>query len=508
MPEKNLSILIKGGRVYDHDGNTDQPPVSDILVSDKLIAEVGSDLQHKIASNTTVIDATEKLVIPGFVNAHYHSHDVLMKGCFETIPLEHWLLNALPPSYPMRSVAEVRARTLLGAIECLRSGMTSIQDMLTLSPFNPEHVETVISAYAEVGIRCVLSLQIADIPGIERVPFWKEVVPERFHKDLGASAEPTRDDPLLRVKEQFNKHRNASPRISWGLGPTSPEFCTPKLLEDIRDFAAEYSLPVITHIYESRGMALAGRLYMPEHDGSQVKYLESTGLLGPNVGLAHSVWMRDDEIGILAETGTNVILNPVGNLKTRSGVPPIRSFLDAGVQTAIGCDNCSCGDAQNMFHSMKAFAGLAAVTDPEPGPPTAADTLYHATRGGAHALGLGDQTGALLPGMKADIAIIDLSTPQFMPLNSVARQTVFAESGEGVETVIIDGEIVLKDRKVTGIDEGALYEEVDAVMPKLREDMQVVFARNAAMQEHLLHAWRRTWKTDIGLNRYVGNRVF
>ena len=166
-----------------------------------------------------------------------------------------------------------------------------------------------------------------------------------------------------------------------GSAPTSPEFCTPALLEGLAGLSAEFGLPVITHIYESRGMAVAGRLFMPEHDGSQVKYLRSTGLLGANVGLAHSVWMRPDEIEILAETGTNVILNPVGNLKTRSGVPPIRGYLDAGVPTAIGCDNCSCGDSQNMFHAMKAFAGLAAVTNPEPGPPTAADTIACATLG-------------------------------------------------------------------------------------------------------------------------------
>ena len=503
MADGKTEILIRGGRVYDHDGDTDLPPVADMLVRGDRIAEIGPGLN---APGASVIEAAGKLVIPGFVNAHYHSHDVLMKGCFETIPLEHWLLNALPPNYPLRSVAEVRARTLLGAAECLRSGMTTIQDMLTLFPFDPAHVETVIAAYGEIGIRCTFSLQIGDIPGIERVPFWKEVVPEAFHRHLGASVEPTGDDPLVRVRDQYLAHRNASPRLHWALGPTSPEFCTPALLEGLAGLSAEHGLPVITHIYESRGMALAGRMFMPEHDGSQVKYLQSTGLLGPGLGLAHSVWMRDDEIALLADTGTNVILNPVGNLKTRSGVPPIRAYLDSGVPVAIGCDNCSCGDSQNMFHAMKAFAGLAAVTDPEPGPPSAADTLFCATRGGARALGLGGLVGALAPGMKADIAILDLALPQYVPLNSAARQTVFAESGESVDTVIVDGRVVLANRKLTFIDEAALYEEVDAVMPGLRADMAKVAARNAAMQAPLLEAWRKTWESDVGLNRFVGNR--
>ncbi len=504
MAEGETAILIRGGRVYDHDGDTDLPPVADVLVRGAHIAAIGPDLD---AAHAQVIDAAGKLVMPGFVNAHYHSHDVLMKGCFETIPLEHWVLRALPPSYPLRSTEEVRVRTLLGAAECLRSGMTTVQDMLTLLPFEPAHVETVIAAYDEIGIRCTLSLQIGDIPGIERVPFWKEVVPGRFHRHLGASAEPTAEDPLIRVREAYRVHRDAAPRLHWALGPTSPEFCTPALLEGLAGLAAEHDLPVITHIYESRGMALAGRMFMPEHDGSQIKYLRSTGLLGANLGLAHSVWMRPDEIALIAETGATVILNPVGNLKTRSGVPPIRAYLDAGVPVAIGCDNCSCGDSQNMFQAMKSFAGLAAVTDPEPGPPSAARTLSCATRGGAHALGLGGQVGALAPGMKADIAILNLALPQYVPLNSVARQTVFAESGESVDTVLVDGRIVLRDRRLTCIDEEALYHEVEAVMPRLRTDMAVVAARNAAMHGPLLEAWRRTWQSDVGLNRFVGNRA-
>ena len=250
-------------------------------------------------------------------------------------------------------------------------------------------------------------------------------------------------------------------------------------------------------------MAVAGRLFMPEHDGSQVKYLRSCGLTGANVGLAHSVWMRPDEIDILAETGTNVILNPVGNLKTRSGVPPIRGYLDAGVPTAIGCDNCSCGDSQNMFHAMKAFAGLAAVTNPEPGPPTAADTIACATLGGARALGLAGEVGAIRPGMKADISVIDLSAPQYVPLNSAARQTVFAESGESVDTVIVDGQVVLENRRLTAIDEDALREEVEAAMPGLRADIEAVAARNAKMREPLLEAWRRGWREDVGINRFI-----
>lgn len=499
MPQR---IVISGGYVYDHGGDTDRPAVADVAIEGDRIVAVGTVAAQP---GDRAIDARGRLVMPGFVNGHYHSHDVLLKGCFETIPLEHWVVSALPPSYPKRSAAEVRARTLLGAAECLRSGMTTVQDMLTLFPFDPEHLDTVMAAYEEIGIRCVFSMQVGDIPGIERVPFWKEVVPVEFHRYLGAAVEPSKDDPVARVREQYLRLRDRYPRVTWALAPTSPEFCSPALLERLAALSAEYDLPVITHIYESRPMTVAGRMFMPEHGGSQVKYLRAAGLLNKRLGLAHSVWMLPEEIELLAEAGANVILNPVGNLKTRCGVAPIRPYLAAGVNVALGCDNCSCSDSQNMFQTMKAFASLAAITDPEPGPPSAADTIRVATLGGARAVALDGQVGAIKPGMKADLQVIDLTAPPYVPLNSVARQTVFSEGGESVQTVIVDGRVVMENRRLTTIDEAAIRDAVEAVMPTLRADIAAVRERTDRMYPALLEAWRRSWKVDVGLNRYIGD---
>ena len=500
------SILIKGGRVYRHGGDTNQPVVADILVQGDRIAAIDAAGEGQTAADR-VIDASGKLVLPGFVNAHYHSHDILLKGCFETLPLELWVVSALPPSYPKRSLEEVRARTLLGAIECLRSGMTTVQDMLTLFPYDEAHVDCVLQAYADVGIRCVFSMQVGDIAGIERVPFWKEEVPESFHRYLGAAVEPSAsDDPLVRVREQYLRLADFSPRITWALGPTSPEFCSPRLLEGLAALSDEYDLPVLTHLYESRTMALAARMFLQEHDGSQVRYLDSVGLLGPRLGLAHSVWLLESEIEMVADSGANVVINPLSNMKTKSGVPPIREYIAAGANIGLGCDNCSCGDSQNMFQAMKMFSGMAAVSDPEPGPPTAAETLEFATRGGARAVGHEGAIGAIEPGMKADIAILDLKNPQYVPLNSAARQTVFAESGESVDTVLVDGRVVMEGRRVVTVDEDELRDAVDAVMPTLRRDIGDVLERTGKMTPELLRAWRRAWEADVGMNRYVGNR--
>jgi 5-methylthioadenosine/S-adenosylhomocysteine deaminase len=510
-------ILIRNGRVYDQDGNVDLPPIADLLIVDGMIAAVRPGIALAVERRETIaelgaraidqtIDATDKLLMPGFVNAHYHSHDVLLKGCFETIPLELWLLSALPPSYPKRSTAEIRARTLLGALECLRSGMTTVQDLCTIYPFDEEHLEAILQAYEDIGIRCVFALQFTDMVGAKSVPFWEEVAPPEQRASFAGSVEPFKGVDLPRLlRDIVISQRNRHPRLTMALGPTSPERCTPGILSNLAELSDAENVPVYTHIYESRPMTLIARQSHASDDGSLINYLKRVGLLTPRTSLAHSVWMTPKEIDAIAEGGTNVVLNPVGNLKTRSGVAPIRTYVRKGVSVALGCDNCSCSDSQNMFQSMKLFAGLAAVTNPEPGPPTAADAIRAATIVGARTAGLQERIGALRPGMAADLFIIDLTDPSYVPLNSVARQVVFTEGGRGVETVIVDGRVVVADRKITTIDERALREEVAGLMKVLSKDIEAVSKRNNAMLPYLLEAQRRTWEVDIGLNRYVGN---
>ena len=165
------------------------------------------------------LDARGHLVLPGFVNAHYHSHDVLAKGTLEEVPLEAWRLYALPPQYPPRSVEEVRARTLLGGLECLRSGMTTIQDMLTLYPFEDRHLDAVMQAYDEIGIRVVFSLQYADRKGLETIPYWKDIFPKELHPLLSTAAEPERQLDLLGHFETDVPEGAAAPARALGARP-------------------------------------------------------------------------------------------------------------------------------------------------------------------------------------------------------------------------------------------------------------------------------------------------
>lgn len=506
---RSARLLISGGKVLGHGSDPHLPEAADILIEGSTIAAVGTDAATRLPESERAalfrIDARGKLVMPGFVNAHYHSHDILLKGYFEPLPLEYWALNALPRNYPPRSPAEIRARTLLGAAECIRGGMTTVQDMVTLFPMTPEQVDAVHAAYVESGLRTVVALQVADTGPLDTVPYWRETIPPEFWPTLGGGPSPgLRPDLVERVEAELKARNGIHPRLSWAIAPSSPERCSPAMLKRLAELADRYDLPVFTHIYISKAEALNARLSFQASQGSLIRLLKSVGLLGPRLSVAHGVWLAPEEIELMAEAGVGLVLNPVSNLKSKNGVAPIRDLIAAGVSIALGCDNCSCTDAQNMFQVMKQMCLLAAISDPSPGPPDAIDALTAATSGGARSMKLDNAIGSIEAGKKADLLILDLSDPAFVPLNSVPRQLVYGECGRSVETVIIDGRIVMQDRVITTIDEIALRAEVEEHMIDFRRDAAAVIGANARLREFILAADRRIWAHDLSLRRYVG----
>jgi 5-methylthioadenosine/S-adenosylhomocysteine deaminase len=495
------TLVLKGGRAFTPDSDWHQPPVADIAIKGDTIAGISSAYRMEEHSAIKVIDARDHLVLPGFVNAHYHSHDVLAKGTLEEVPLETWRLYALPPQYPPRSVEEVYARTLLGALECLRSGMTTIQDMLTLYPYEDRHMDAVMAAYEKVGIRVVFALQYADRKGIETIPFWKDTFPKELHPLLSTAAEPERHLDLLGHFESTRLKAEPRARVSWALGPSAPERCSPALMQRTMELANRYDIPIYTHIYESRGMALQARMTLPEYSGLLIKRLAEEGVLDARWNFAHSVWLSREEIELLAEHGAGVVLNPQGNLKMKCGIPPIRMLQDAGVRVGLGCDNCSCSDAQNIFVAMKLFTLLAAVGDPIPGPPQAIAAIRSATEAGAEGARLGNAIGRIAAGAKADLTLIDMNDPSWSPMNSAARQLVHVEAGRGVRTVLVDGAVVVRDRKLTTVDETTIYEAVKAVMPGFRKDFGVISARVAKLQPWLDRAHKQIMDAELNIER-------
>ena len=491
-------LLIKAGRVYDHEGDVHKPAVADILIEGDVIAAVGPDLA--VSGQHEIIDASHHLVVPGLINAHYHSHDTLCRGLFEELPLEMWLLYTLPMG-ANRSKEELRARTLVGAVESLHCGITTVQDMLGLVPLDDAGTDVVIAAYRESGIRVVFSPMVWDIPPIAMVRH-RDSLPADVQEMLGTQGRPVRDQ-LDYLEHQFKRHA-ASGTLHWAVAPFAPQRCSPQMLQGCAELAHKHDLPVYTHVYETRGQVLIARELFAKHDGSLINYLDSAGLLGPRLNIVHSVWITRREMDRMAEADAGIVLNHLSNLKLKSGIPPVLDMREAGVRLGLGCDNCSGTDVQSVFQSMKAFCLLAAVSEPEPGPHLAHEVLRHATLGNARSAGLGSRLGAIKPGYKADMILIDLNDVAYLPYNSAARQLVYTEAGRGVESVIVDGRVVMKERKLTTIDEDALRREVADLMRHFIPDYEAVVESRKRALPYMLEAHKQVWQPDIGLNRFVG----
>jgi cytosine/adenosine deaminase-related metal-dependent hydrolase len=493
-------ILIRGGRVYDHDGDVHQPPHADILIAGEIIERVGPNLPA--GAGIEVIDATGKLVVPGFVNAHYHSHDVMAKGLFEEMPFDIWALHSNPAGFGPRSREEVRLRTLIGAAESLRNGITTIQDFLTVVPQDDAVVDSVLSAYEEAGIRVVFAIAARDRAALDIAPFMPPDLPQALAQRIAGADRKARDE-LDFVEGQIKRlGLRPTPRQTWALAPSAPQRCSLELLEGIAALARTHNLPVLTHVYETRIQAAAARR-QPGVD-SLLDVLEDAGLLNDKLGIVHGVWLAAHEIARIAEAGASVVHNPVSNLKLKSGVAPILDLLRAGVGVALGCDNYSCAETQNIFIAMRLMCLLPAVTDPEPGPVDASYALRAATLAGAQAVGLPGTVGAIRPGMLADLSILDLNEPAFVPFNSAARQIVFAESGRAIDTVVVGGRPVVRSGRLVTVDEAALAAAVAEIAPAFRSDAQALAARNAELTAPLLDAGREAWKIPLGFERFIG----
>jgi 5-methylthioadenosine/S-adenosylhomocysteine deaminase len=495
-PARAARILIRSGRVYDHDGDVHQPAQADILIGGGRIERVGPNLP---TDGAEIIDATGKLVVPGLVNAHYHSHDVLLKGMFEEMPFDVWTLHTNVASYGRRSLHELRIRTLIGAAEMLRNGITTVQDFLTVYPADEAIVDSVLSAYEEAGIRVVFAIAARDRAALDIAPLMKDL-PEAIRLRLVGTSRPAKEE-LDFVSGQIKRlGMNPRPLTTWALAPSAPQRCSPELLEGIAALSDEHKLPVFTHVYETRPQAAAAHV----QSASLLDLLAKAGLVNERLNLVHGVWLAAGDIAMLAESGARVVHNPISNLKLKSGVAPILDLHRAGVAVALGCDNYSCAETQNIFIAMRMLCLLPAVTNPEPHPINAAYALKAATLAGAKACGLDGQVGALKAGMAADLMILDLNEPAFVPFNSAARQIVFAETGRAVETVLVGGRPVVRDGKLITVDEVALAAEAEGIAPGFRREAAELAKRSADLIPSLLEGNRAAWNVNVGLGRYVG----
>lgn len=458
-----MTRVVTGGRIL-----SDASPrgeARDIVVEgDTIVDLVAPGAVTDV--NAERLDANRRLIIPGLVNAHTHSHGGLSKGLGD-----RWDLAILQTANPWmgghRGLEEKHLSALVTAIDQVEKGTTACYDLFFEFPApSVEGMEAVASAYAAVGIRAVIAPMVSDLTFYQSLPGFIDALDRVDGGAAGAMRMGRTDDVLGALRRLAAQWRHPGDRLRLGIAPTIPHHCTREFMIGCRDIAREHGLVMQTHVGEAKYQAASS---FPIYGMSMTRTMDSVGIVGPWFSAAHAVWLDDDDMRLLAERGAQVAHNPGANLRLGSGIGAARDFLRHGVTVGIGTDGCHCSDNQNMFEAMRAASFVSRVRGLPPRDwLSTRETLRMATEGSARVLGLEDMIGRIAKGYKADLVLLDLDHVNFMPLNDAVNQVVHAEDGCGVDKVLIGGRVVVSGGRAVGIDKAALAARVEAAVERTR----------------------------------------
>ena len=438
-------VLITGGLVL-ISGEPGPKPV-DILLDGDTIAAI---VPRGDAQARRTIDAANRLIIPGLVNAHTHGHGGLAKGIDDRWSLE-LLLNAGPWISGARTNEDRYLSTLLNAIEMVRKGCTACYDLSAMLPVpSAEALYDVARAYADIGMRAVVSPMIADRSFYQAIPGLLDAFPPETRPLAEAMRMASPDAVLAPIRDAARSWPYASDRIRLGIAPTIPLHCSDDFMRGCRDLATTFGLPVQTHLAESPVQRAAA---LRHYGTTMTAHLHQLGLLGPQFSGAHAIWLDDSEIELIARHGGSLAHNPGSNLRLGNGIADMRRAIAGGVTVGVGTDGSSSADNQNMFEAMRLAAFVSRIFDR---PPEhwigSAEALRLATEGSAAVLGMGNLIGRIASGFKADLTFLDLDHVNLVPLNNAMNQLVNTEDGAAVRDVMIGGRFVLRDGTLPGLD--------------------------------------------------------
>lgn len=420
------SILIKSGTLLTMDAQ-DSVLTGDLLIENGRITRIGDSGM----TADHVIDATDCAVLPGFVQTHIHLCQTLFRGAADDLSLLDWLKKRVWPMEAAHDAKSVRASARLGIAELIKGGTTCALTMETVS-----HTEEVFKVVEETGFRATVGKCMMDRG---------EDVPAGLHEETVASI-----DESLALLERW--HGAAGGRIRYCFAPRFALSCTSELLGRVGKLSLERGVMVHTHASENKAEC---ELVERESGMRNVTYLDSLGIRGNHVMLAHCVHLDENEFDILARTRTNVAHCPSSNLKLGSGIAPVATMLDRGISVSIGADGAACNNRLDMFTEMRTMALLQkALHGPEVIP--AQQALRMATIEGARALGLEKEIGSLEVGKRADVIVIKLDAAHSLPRTAPASTLIYSAQPEDVKHVVIDGKLVLEAGQHKALDEKAV----------------------------------------------------
>lgn len=435
----NADLIISNAMILTMDRNNELYLSGALAIKGDKIVAVGktSRILEKYSA-PTVMDGAGKLVMPGLVNTHTHVPMTIFRGYADDLPLHEWLYDYIfPIESKFVTKDNVKVGTSLAIAEMLRSGTTTFNDMYYFA-------DEIAKLVDESGIRAVLCESVINFP---------------------APNSPTPEDGIRTSEKLIEKWGN-HPRISISVGAHAPYSCSPALLKRAKALADAYSTPFNIHVAET---LKEFKDSMERYRLTPVAYLESLGVLDRNVVIAHGVHLTKDDIEILAQRGVSVAHNPECNMKLSSGVAPIPELLKAGVKVGLGTDGAASNNDMDMLHEMNTAALLQKITYKDPTVMDARTVVEMATIGGAHALGMQNEIGSLEVGKKADIIMLDLQQPHAHPVYNIYSLIVYSLKGADVDTVIVDGKILMTNRRFINLDVVAMYSKVEELASKIRD---------------------------------------
>ena len=410
------------------------------------IVEIGSgDVPRGRLRADTVIDGALMAVMPGMVNGHTHLFQTFFRGLGDDKSLLDWLRDYIWPTASMMTAADVGLAAAVGLIENLRTGATSVIDHQYINA-DPASSDAVCAAADRLGVRLLLARGWADrnyeprlTESTAEILSRTDALVERWHGH---------DDSRIRVE--------TAPLIPWG--------CSDEAMRATVAASQEFFGGLHVHCAET---AVEVEMSLNERGMRHVAWLESVGALGPGTQLAHSVWLDDEELSMVARSGATVVHCPVSNMYLASGVPRVPEMLRLGIPVALASDGPGSNNRQDMFEAMKMSVLLQKVEHLDPVILQPSDALRMATRDGASAFGLPHLIGMLSVGRKADFVVVNLDSPFIAPVHRVVSALVFNATPRDVHTVVVDGRVVIRDGQLLVANEKAILAEARSVCADL-----------------------------------------
>lgn len=485
-----MKTLLRNALIVTMNENNDVIEHGAIAIDGKQISYVGPAECTPAGPFERIINAERLIAIPGMINSHCHSPANLVRGMMPTRPLEIWRTYYRASLRDMRE-EDFYASALLGGMEMLKNGATTVLDHF----FGNQACRfmgagAAIQAMRDLGLRHVVALTLSDKNYEETIPLENPVPQVGAEIQRMSASEAKATQAWIDDCEAFIETFHAPEKLTVACpGPSAVQRCTDRLLVGSAELSRKRKLPIHIHLAETKPQAMMGqRIY----GTSLLRHLDEIGVLDETMSLAHAIWVEPEDIELFAKRSATPVHNPASNLRIGSGFAPVKEYIRAGVKVALGTDGAASNDGQNMFDAVR----LAALIHNQAGSDfnhwiTPQQALAMATRNGARAFGI--DAGAIAPGKLADIVLLRRDTAAFTPLNDVLGQIVFCENGGSVDSVLVDGEVVVEARRLTKVDEAEVLRL--ATQARLRLDPSIAreFAAAKTMEPSLTEMYFRVF---------------